>query len=412
MLRLTGKLNINGETKEYKGEFVSPIDLANSDLGKRAGIPLLRTEYDGFVTLELMPDRITYRGGERRVPSSMLRSTEFSGNFEGETYTLRYYKSASPHPTNPAVMMYEPSNVGFMRAERVGLDYRNFDLLVFMMLHPSSANSPFGHPIEGPVWRIQDLKKEGALMIARLQQVSGITREVMEVDEPTLNIMVYGLRDAGLPVDMEFQAYGDAMRSHLIMLLNTQQFTQNFIKAWQSAGTKFSGLVRLAVQHGVAVLKADGSRQFWAWNFGTRRDQMISYVTPESDPVVQLQSILSSQSFYSDALVFISQSIAAIKNGAGQTSPSIAIPQEIEAAAVEAAMRMISDPNYQQPSARVLVDATHFVSEPIPDAPEDTPSPVPAEAPKQAPPAAESQNDEAKLPPLEEVSVVQNELPL
>lgn len=287
MLEITGYLKGN--------RYDTPTPIRAEDLAKAFRLP----DRKQLGVLEMAPNFISTRDGEVRFPPSLSTSPEFTTTTsDGDSFTLRYYKSRSPIPGSPGHFNFAPKNIR-ISGRTVGFPTEDYEKFVWWALSPHCTTSPA--PGRRAMYGLYDpaaaksAAEKAAYSIQTMMQVLTTAPEDRIVAK-SLGMIVKN-QSTGVPASAPAAMH----RAKLMQLLVVSP--SDFVAAWQAEDNTLKGALALCSDRGLVFQSSDAGRPCWRWK---HNNQIATFFAPDQDAFRALYDWANQASNSADAMNIVS----------------------------------------------------------------------------------------------------------
>lgn len=241
--------------------------------------------------LDALPDRVTFKLPEKKIkgdkhPSSTSIMCNFQSQFEGNSITMRYYKTSFVKSKDE--VDYTPRKVLISGVSITYDKKKDLDLVVFMLLHPQCKDSPLYDMGKAAKFTLHQPKKEAktymefaTLQINFYSTIKELSVESLRVRAYSLNIGVKAQQNKDEISTSILRAYENAMRKG-------ENTARKFIQDFNNATSNTKGLVMEAIATGLMEKGFEHStgRSLWKWsaNVPDKKGQTIMVVPKDHRP--------------------------------------------------------------------------------------------------------------------------------
>lgn len=208
--------------------------------------------------------------GQKNISIATLIPTKTDVNVRSKglnaSFTLRYAEGRNILPNGG--YEYHPHRLSDFQGEALAFDDESsLDKYVFYSLFRSNASSPGFKPGSSALYYRYDRDAEALKQNAILQMQNTINGEIFTMDETNLRIRAGGLNYRSLlggVTTIDNTLTVAELRNHLSMMLNRDGVT--FMNAWNDKAGALRGMLRVAVDKGLIILKANaagGNTYYW-----------------------------------------------------------------------------------------------------------------------------------------------------
>lgn len=322
MLEITGHL---------KGDrYDTPTPIRAEDLAAMFGLPSRKD----LGILEMNAQYISNRNGETMFPPSLTTSPEFTTTTsDGDSFTLRYYKSRSPIPGTPGHFNFAPKNIR-ISGRTVGFPREDYEKFVWWALSPHCSTSPA--PGRRAMYSLYDpeiaksMAEKTALSIQTMMQIL-TTAPDDRIIAKSLGMVVKN-QSTGVPANSPAAMH----RAKLMQLLVVSP--SEFVSQWQAEENTLKGALALCSDRGLVFQSSDAGRPCWRWK---HNNQIATFFAPDQDAFRALFDWANQSSNSTDAMNIVS-SLLSLDASEVETAGASPVPEKkVEAATKDAYLAVV-----------------------------------------------------------------------